>query len=238
MALRRVRLELARSAEFPDGSAERGCEFVAPLSDDGHLDAAEWRTERDACTVHRFWAGEDDEWGRLVHHRGDRWAFWYEQPGHEGEEPIFRFDRHCSPRASTSRSPSTTACNAPSEWSRSCRCCDRRGQRRRSWRPPEEAAVKGLRIVLVPLFGTGTDTPCLDAALTIADRFGAHVQGLFVGIDPLDAIPVIGEGVSPAVIEQLTRAAAAEMERQGRAARATFPGRLWQAACPAHRGSG
>lgn len=84
--------------------------------------------------------------------------------------------------------------------------------------------MKNLRVVLVPLFGSGIDAPCLDAALTIADRFGAHVQGLFVRIDPLDAIPVIGEGVSPAVIEQLTQAAAAEMERQGRAARAAFEG--------------
>ena len=74
MALRRVRLELARSAEFPEGSAQRGYEFVAPLSDDGHLDAAEWRTQRDACTVHRFWLGAD-EYGRLVHHRGGRSAF-------------------------------------------------------------------------------------------------------------------------------------------------------------------
>lgn len=82
--------------------------------------------------------------------------------------------------------------------------------------------MKSLRVVLVPLFGSGIDAPCLDAALTIADRFGAHVQGLFVRIDPLDAIPVIGEGVSPAVIEQLTQAAAAEMERQSKAARAAF----------------
>jgi hypothetical protein len=38
MALRKVRLELARTAEFPDGSSQPGYEFVAPLTDDGHLD--------------------------------------------------------------------------------------------------------------------------------------------------------------------------------------------------------
>lgn len=62
MALRRLRLELARPAEFPEGNAHRGYEFIAPLTDDGHLDEAKWRTERDAsdaCTVHRFRAGED-----------------------------------------------------------------------------------------------------------------------------------------------------------------------------------
>jgi hypothetical protein len=39
-------------------------------------------------------AGENYEYGRLVHHGGQRWAFWYDRLGDEGEEPIFRFDRH------------------------------------------------------------------------------------------------------------------------------------------------
>jgi nucleotide-binding universal stress UspA family protein len=82
--------------------------------------------------------------------------------------------------------------------------------------------VKSLRVVLVPLFGSGIDAECLDAGLAVAGRFGAHVDGLFVRIDPVDAIPVIGEGVSPAVIDQLTQAAAAEMDRQSAAARSAF----------------
>jgi hypothetical protein len=93
MTLQRIRLELARTAEFPDGSSARGYEFVAPLADDGQLDPEGWRAERAACTVHRFWAGEDDEYGLLVHHRGHQWAFRYGGAGEE-EEPIFRFDRH------------------------------------------------------------------------------------------------------------------------------------------------
>jgi nucleotide-binding universal stress UspA family protein len=79
--------------------------------------------------------------------------------------------------------------------------------------------VKGLRVVLVPLLGSGIDAECLDTGLAVAGRFGAHVEGLFVRIDPLDAIPVIGEGISPAVIDQLTQATAAEMDRQSAAAR-------------------
>ena len=65
--------------------------------------------------------------------------------------------------------------------------------------------MKSLRVVLVPLFGSGIDAECLDTGLAVAGRFGAHLDGLFVRIDPLDAIPVIGEGVSPAVIDQLTQ---------------------------------
>jgi nucleotide-binding universal stress UspA family protein len=90
--------------------------------------------------------------------------------------------------------------------------------------------VKSLRVVLVPLFGSGIDAECLNTGLAVAERFGAHVEGLFVRIDPLDAVPVIGEGVSPAVIDQLTQAAAAEMDRQSAAARSAFDAACGKAA--------
>jgi len=83
-----------------------------------------------------------------------------------------------------------------------------------------------MRILLVPLFGSEIDAIGLEAGLGVAQRFGAHVNGLFVRIDPRDAIPVIGEGVSPAVIDQLIEAAAAEMDRGSAAARDAF-----EAAC-------
>ena len=109
MALRRIRLELARTAEFPEGSAQHGYDIVAPLTDDGYLDEAEWRREREACTVHRFWAGEDDQYGRLVHHRGDRWAFRYDESGEEGGSRSSASTGTASSPANTYRSPSTTA---------------------------------------------------------------------------------------------------------------------------------
>jgi hypothetical protein len=94
MALKRIRLELARNAEFPDGSAHHGYGFVAPLTDDGHLDLDGWKANREACTVRRFWAGAEDEHGHLVHHGGHVWAFQYAGTSDDDEEPIFRFDRH------------------------------------------------------------------------------------------------------------------------------------------------
>ncbi|HET6519917.1 MAG TPA: hypothetical protein VFG47_08850 [Geminicoccaceae bacterium] len=96
MPLKRIRLELARGPGFPEGSAAHGYEFVAPLAADGHLDREAWHGERDRCRVRRFWRGEGDAHGRLVH-RGRRWAFHYDDApvgGGEDEEPIFRFDRH------------------------------------------------------------------------------------------------------------------------------------------------
>jgi nucleotide-binding universal stress UspA family protein len=76
-----------------------------------------------------------------------------------------------------------------------------------------------VRVVLMPLFGSDVDSLCLRAGLAIAQRFGAHVEGLFVRIDPAEVVPVVGEGVSPAVVMQLTQAAAAEIQRQSAAAR-------------------
>lgn len=91
-ALKRVRLELARTPDFPEGSAAHGYELVAPLDSKGHLDTAAWKTVKAACTVRRFWAGQDDELGTLVHTRGG-WAFSY-APGEDDDEPVFRLDRH------------------------------------------------------------------------------------------------------------------------------------------------
>ena len=96
MLLRSIRLELARNPEFPEGSSSRGYEFKAPLTDDGALDHEAWKTVKDACTVRRFWNGQPDENGLLIHTRGKRWMFRYDHPGvvDDHDDPIFRFDRH------------------------------------------------------------------------------------------------------------------------------------------------
>ena len=43
MTMKRIRLELARDHEFPNGSKDRGYEFAAPLDENGQLVAEEWR---------------------------------------------------------------------------------------------------------------------------------------------------------------------------------------------------
>ena len=95
MTLRTVRLELARDPDFPNGSAQRGYEFRAPLTTEGHIDAEEWRKQRSDCRVTRFWPGEDREMGHLIHRRGGSWAFHYDVAGDPDEdEPGFKFDSH------------------------------------------------------------------------------------------------------------------------------------------------
>jgi hypothetical protein len=93
MALRRIRLELARHKDFPNGSAHHGYEIVAPLLADGHLDAQGWRNAKDKCRVRRFWNGEPDLHGFLVH-RGGGWAFDYDKSRSDDDERVFKLDRH------------------------------------------------------------------------------------------------------------------------------------------------
>jgi len=93
--LRRVRLELARDHEFPNGSSERGYDFIAPLDRKGHIELAAWKDLKDRCRVRRFWPGQPEEMGHVMHKRGNVWAFHYDihgDPTHD--EAGFRFDSH------------------------------------------------------------------------------------------------------------------------------------------------
>ncbi len=95
---KRIRLNLARSKEFPNGSAQHGYEFVAPLDANNQIDAALWRKHREHCGVRRFWEGEEDEHGRLVHKPGgkehSRWVFDYDETAEEDDEAGYRFGAH------------------------------------------------------------------------------------------------------------------------------------------------
>ena len=91
--LRTVRLELARSGEFPEGSAAHGYEFVAPLTPDGRIDEESFKANRAGCTVRRFWRGEADQHGTLVHTRHRTWAFSY-APGEDDDEAFYHLESH------------------------------------------------------------------------------------------------------------------------------------------------
>lgn len=95
---KRIRLNLARSKEFPNGSTRHGYELVAPLDAKGHIDAKLWHQHRDHCRVRRFWDGEDDEIGFLVHKPGGaehaRWVFDYDASTTDDDESGYRFGSH------------------------------------------------------------------------------------------------------------------------------------------------
>jgi hypothetical protein len=96
-ALMHVRLELARSTEFPSGSRRHGYDLVAPLDAKGRIDPDEWRKHQKECRVRRFWENEEDAAGLLVHRPGGaehaRWMFDYGTGG-DDEEAGYRFGAH------------------------------------------------------------------------------------------------------------------------------------------------
>lgn len=96
--LKRIRLNLARSKEFPQGSTKHGYEFGAPLDGNGHIDVELWRQHREHCRVRRFWEGQDDEIGFLVHKPGGpehaRWMFDYNPLRADDDESGYRFGAH------------------------------------------------------------------------------------------------------------------------------------------------
>ena len=95
VALSRIVMRLARNpgTEFADGDDHRGYSLVAPLTADGHLDAAAYARAKSRCLVRRFAPDEDPSDGKLVHQR-QRWYFDYEGAEAADEEPVFRLGEH------------------------------------------------------------------------------------------------------------------------------------------------
>jgi hypothetical protein len=92
--LKTIRLNLARTKEFPNGSERHYYRFTAPLDRDGHLDAAGWKKHRDHCRVVRSWGDEEEDIGHLVHRPGGSWGFTYDIDGDEGDESGWKLSTH------------------------------------------------------------------------------------------------------------------------------------------------
>ena len=92
MNLSRIRLELARTPDFPEGSSRHGYEFVAPLTSDSHIDPKTWKEVKDRCEVTRFWDGDEEQ--GMLRHVGKGWRFDYDVTENADDEPFFKLDRH------------------------------------------------------------------------------------------------------------------------------------------------
>jgi hypothetical protein len=93
MTLMRIRAELARSHNFPEGSTHHAYQFILPLTGDGRLDTHAYAAAPQICTVHRFWNGEDDEVGQLTRTGRGGWAFSFRDAADE-DEPIHKLPDH------------------------------------------------------------------------------------------------------------------------------------------------
>lgn len=89
---RQIRLELAREAAHPAGSAAHGYTIFAPLDKEGKIDPALWRSFRDFCRVVRFRPDEGESVGHLIHRPGGSWAFHYDIRGDEADEPGYHLE--------------------------------------------------------------------------------------------------------------------------------------------------
>jgi hypothetical protein len=94
MGLKRIVMRLARNpgTEFAEGDDHRGYALVAPLTDDGKLDAAAFRAHKGEFKVRHFAPDEDPQEGRLAR-QGERWYFDYGDGG-EADEPLYRIGQH------------------------------------------------------------------------------------------------------------------------------------------------
>lgn len=69
-----------------------------------------------------------------------------------------------------------------------------------------------IRTILVPTDGSDAANPVMEVALTLGRDLAAHVDVLNVRPDPKDTIPLLGEGMSVAMIEDMIQIA----EKEGR----------------------
>lgn len=79
-----------------------------------------------------------------------------------------------------------------------------------------------VKHILVPLDGTDTSASVLDAALKVATGLSAHVEILHVRADAKNAVPLLGEGMSGAMIEEMITLAEKESASRAERARAQF----------------
>jgi len=82
--------------------------------------------------------------------------------------------------------------------------------------------MSAFRTILVPVGDSGTAPGVLEAALTLGRRFGSHVTALHVRTDPALAVPLIGEGLSAAMVDEMIALAEAQAAKRAEIARAAF----------------
>ncbi len=89
--------------------------------------------------------------------------------------------------------------------------------------------MSAYKSILVPVGDAISGVAPLDAAMRLAGRFGSHVTALHVRVDPTTAVPLVGEGMSGAMVEEMIGLA----ETQG-AQRAMGARRAFDDACARH----
>lgn len=92
MTWKTIRLELARTPQFPEGSAAHVYVLRLPIDDNGMIERAAMKHPTEGPIVRRLWPGEPDKTGVVINQRAG-WAFSYEE-GDADDEGIFHLEHH------------------------------------------------------------------------------------------------------------------------------------------------
>ncbi len=87
-----IRLELARTPQFPEGSASRAYLVHLPLDEDCVIDEQARAKNPAHARVRRFWPNEPDLSGYVIR-TPKGWAFSYAQ-GEDDDEAVFHLENH------------------------------------------------------------------------------------------------------------------------------------------------
>ena len=82
----------------------------------------------------------------------------------------------------------------------------------------------GIRTILVPLNGSDASKPALETGFMVGRDLAANVKVLHMRADPKDAVPLLGEGMSGTMIEEMIELAETEATKRAAKARAMFDG--------------
>ncbi len=78
------------------------------------------------------------------------------------------------------------------------------------------------KMILVAVDGTDASMPAIAAAFTVGRDLASHVVGLHIRADSKDAVPLLGEGMSGAMIEEIIDLAEQEAEKKADRAKEMF----------------
>jgi hypothetical protein len=90
-SFRKIRLELAREPNHPEGDNRFAYILVAPLDAASRIDHDTWKHNREASRVVRQRPGETDASGHLIRTRNGGWALHYDSHGNQPDETGYRF---------------------------------------------------------------------------------------------------------------------------------------------------
>ena len=76
--------------------------------------------------------------------------------------------------------------------------------------------------ILVLVDGGPLSESTLEAGLAVAGLFGAQVQALHVQADPATLVPIVGEGMSGAMVEQVMDAMSKAVDQRSERAKAAY----------------